>query len=324
MNPGSAMTLRMLQMSVVAAILAVLVGQQIDVRPRFRVGDEFQLEITNAVEDSRPSQARVAVRNRVDMRVTSAGPAGYELEWRSTALDAPSEPETLDPGQVASRIGSSVAFGLRLTPEGELAGVMRQDELVRTLEAAREQAIKEALDRRPTVDRAGAEGLLRQLLAPAALIGVALRDAVHYTGIYGQRLSLGEPIERADESVTPFDSKPVPVRMRFSLLSLTDTEAVLEGAGQYDAKALRSAIDRFLAATGRQSGAEALLAGGIELSESTRYVYDRRSGVMREVVHERRISYGEARRVERWTARLVEKNLRNPRDPGTSPIGPSV
>src|SRR2546427_392423 len=66
-------------------------AQELVIRPKFRQGDGFRLELTRTRENSARPRQNGKSRTLVDVRVISAAPQGFVLDWipGETVIDNP-------------------------------------------------------------------------------------------------------------------------------------------------------------------------------------------------------------------------------------------
>jgi hypothetical protein len=105
--------------------------------------------------------------------------------------------------------------------------------------------------------------------------------------------------------------EPIPSRVRVTAESATKTEAVIKTATTCDSAVLRMRTEALKAKAGQAPSPEELAKKPpMKVVDETRYVLDRKLGIMREGRLERRAEVGAAQRVERWEIELLKKPKR--------------
>ena len=108
------------------------------------------------------------------------------------------------------------------------------------------------------------------------------------------------------EQPNPLGGGTLPATFRIAAESVTAAVAVFTTNTTYDSAALR----RLTEALAEQAGApippgDLAALPPIEMADEGRYVFDRATGLMREVIVTRRITAGASRRVDGWEIRLI-------------------
>src|SRR5262245_60025144 len=106
-------------------------AQELTIKPKLREGDQFRLELSRTRENSARPQQNGQSRTLVDVRVNSATPQGFVLDWMpgETVIDNPQAAQ--DPLiAAASDAVRGMRFRLTLSPEGEFTGLANHAEVV--------------------------------------------------------------------------------------------------------------------------------------------------------------------------------------------------
>jgi hypothetical protein len=85
----------------------------------------------------------------------------------------------------------------------------------------------------------------------------------------------------------------------------TPETATLESTVTYDSQALRAMTAGVIAQAGGTTAPEEIAKLKFEMSDNTKYVFDRARGLFREVTNERRIVTGDLNRIDRLSIKLI-------------------
>ena len=292
---------------VVAAVSlsTVLVAEEIQIRPRFAKGDAFQLEVTRSRVDSAQPRLNYTARMPVDVRVVSADKSGFVLDWHPGQGTVEGEAAT-DPGlEAANEIIGDAHFRLALDPDGSFLRVMNEAELAPKFQAMVDLLLKDAEARLSAEQAKTARTLVQQILSPANLIGIAARDAQQYLSMYGAALSPGQLIEVPVEQPSPIGGGNLPAMIRIRMDSATPDAAMISSIVNYDGEAVKKMTLGLLSRAGKMPPPEEIAKFTLELSDDSKYVFERKTGLFREVSNDRRISSGAMKRLERCVIKLV-------------------
>jgi hypothetical protein len=300
---------RHLSTSLIATLLsAAYVAQEVQIRPRLVAGDEFQLELTRTREESRRPQVNHVSRTLIDVRVLSAGADGYVLDWKPG-------PATLEPKiehpllSAANQLTGGVQFRIVLGADGEFERIANQAEVVSKLQAALDLVTQRLLQGIAADEAKRMEGVLRQMSSPELLIAVATNDLQTYFSLYGAAVAVGETVEGPIEQPNPFGGPPISAIVRARVVSVSAESATLTSSTMYDREALQKMVVALAGQLTVELPAEELAKLKLVMSDETRYVFDRPTGLFSEVTNERRVSSGDLGRLDKCVIRL----LRGPR-----------
>jgi hypothetical protein len=287
-------------------------GEEVEIVPRLRAGDEFSLEVVHARENSSRPEQNAKSTTPIAVRVLTATPEGSTLEW------TPGEP-SLDNPQLArdpmfaAAINAvrGVSLQLKLSPDGEFTGLTNQDEVVSRLQAATDVMVRELTTKLPEEQRAQFKSAMGSVLSPAMLIASATRDVQTYFGLNGATLAVGEPVEVELQQPNPFGGDPIPARLRVTAASATKSEAVINTTTSYDPAVLVKMTEALMAKAGQSLTPDDIAkAPAMKMADEARYVLDRKLGVIREARVERRVEADTIRRVDHWDIRLLKAPTR--------------
>ena len=291
----------------VTLISAVASAQAVDIRPQLRAGDEFRLDITRTRENSARPQADNRGRTLVNVRVVSATPKAWVLDWApgETVLDNPQVAQ--DPTiAAASEIVRGIVFRLTLNADGEVTGLANQKEIAPKLQAMLNKVVQDLSARIPAEQRKAFQTLIGQVLSPAALISSATREAEIYFGLNGVSLAAGQTVEVDLQQPSPVGGGVIPARLRVTMESATNDSASLKTTTTYDPAALMQMTQSLAQQAGKPiPPAELARIPPMQMSDDARYLFDRTVGLMREVTVNRTVYAGNTRRYDGWQIRLV-------------------
>ena len=287
---------------------ATMHGEEIEIAPRLRAGDEFSLKVVHARENSSRPEHNAKSTTTIAVRVLTATPDGLTLEWTPGDASIDNPQLARDPMITAAMQAiRGVSLRLKLSPDGEFTGLTNQDEVVSRLQKAVDVMQRELLNKVPEEQRTKVQSMIGSVLSPTVLVASATRDVQTYFGLNGAALAVGEPVEVEIQQPNPFGGEPIPSRLRVTAASATKTEAVINTTTTYDGAVLMKMTEALLAKAGQSVSPEDLAkAPSMKMADEARYVFDRKLGLMREGRVERRIDAGAARRVDHWDIRLLE------------------
>jgi hypothetical protein len=179
-------------------------AQDVAIKPQLRAGDDFRLEVTRIRENSARPQANNKGRTVVNVRVVSATPKGFVLDWApgETVLDNPLAAQ--DPTiAAASEIVRDMVFRLNLNADGEITGLANEKQIAPKLQGMLDRVVKDLSARLPAEQRKAFQNLIGQMLSPAALMSSAIREAEIYFALNGVSLAPGEAAEVDREQPSP-------------------------------------------------------------------------------------------------------------------------
>ena len=118
------------------ALAANASAQDILVAPKMRAGDRFKLEISRTRENVPPSPQDGKGSKTVDVTMLTATPAGFTIEWEpgSATGSVGDLPEALM--LTAGDAMRGMKPVIRLTPDGEVAGLVNETEVLAKMQAA--------------------------------------------------------------------------------------------------------------------------------------------------------------------------------------------
>ncbi|HVH27126.1 MAG TPA: hypothetical protein VM818_10210 [Vicinamibacterales bacterium] len=291
----------------ITLIAAHASAQEVDIKPQLRAGDEFRLELTRIRENSDRPQANGKGRTLVSVRVVSATPQGFVLDWApgATVLDNPLAAQ--DPTvAAASEIVRDMVFRLTLNADGEITGLANQKEIVPKLQALVDKLVQDLSTRLPAEQRQAFQKLTGQILSPATLILSATREAEIYFGLNGVSLAAGEAVEVDLEQPNPFGGGVIPAKFRVDMESATKDSASIKTTTTYDPSVLIRVTQSLAQQAGKPIPPEELAKlPPLQMRDDAKYLFDRTVGLMREVTMDRLVSVEGVRRYDGWQIRLL-------------------
>jgi len=297
-------------MVLIAAFIVTTVqgfAQEVTIRPKLRDGDEFRLELTRTRENSARPQQNSKSRTLVDVRVISATPLGFILEWipGETVLDNPQAAQ--DPLMVAASDAlRGLRFRLMLNAEGKFERLANEAEVAPKLQAMLDTIVQELSARLPAEQRASFQNLISQVLSPAALIASATREVEIYFGLNGTSLAPGQTAETKLQVPSPLGGAEISARFRVQLESVAPDSASFKTTTVYDAAALQRMTETLV----RQAGGvvppgELAKLPPMQMTDEGEYLFDPVVGLTREVIVNRRMSVANVSRFDGWRIRVL-------------------
>jgi hypothetical protein len=297
-----------LALALFTATASTASAQDVEIAPRLRAGDTFRIEIVRVRENSQQPQLNGRSTTPVDVLVDSVTTTGKTLEWTQG-------PTTFENPQVAANqlvaAASNAVRGIKLritlSADGEYSGLANEAEVTTALRKRTDTIVQAILPKLPLEQRATFEKMIAQLLSPALLIASATREPQMYFGLNAVSLAVGEVVDAKIDQPNPLGAGVIPTVFRVTMESATSASADLRTTTTYDAAALRQMTGAMIAQSGDGLSEKDLAElPPIELADDGRYVFDRVSGLMREIVVNRRVSAGAVRRLDGWVIRLGE------------------
>lgn len=286
-------------------------AQDIRVTPKLRAGDAFRLDISRTRQNTPATPQDGTSSTTIDVRVLTVSPEGSTIEWESgkTTANVPAAQEPVL--RAASDAMSGMKPVIRLTPDGEVDGLVNEAEILAKVQAATDIIRRSLLEKLPPANRQGLEAMLSQVLSPAVLIGSVVRDAQAYFGLNGVELAVGETVAADMQQPNPFGGEPLPAKFSVRVESATADTAMLVTTTAYDGAALMRVTRQILEKAGAPVSPEELAKfPAMQLGDEGRFVFDRALGLMREVTVNRRLSVAGQSRLDRTEIRLVARPQR--------------
>ena len=262
-------------------------AQDVRVTPKLKAGDAFRLEVTR-VQNSTASPKEIKSTTTINARVLTATPEGSTLEWESTDNE-------IVPGMKPV---------IRLTRDGELAGLLNEADVLAKIQSVVDKMRRELRDK-PAAERKAQEAIV-ELMTPAVIMAAMTRDAGTYFGLNGVALAMGQSVTVEMTQPNPIGSGTLPVRFNVRIDTATPDIAVLATTTTYDAAALMRAGLQIMEKIGDPIPPNELAKHPpLQIGDEGRFVLDRASGLMREVITYRRIMMAGQTRIDRTEFRLV-------------------
>ena len=282
-------------------------AQDLDIVPALRAGDTFRLEIAKSRLESPDPEKTARSTTTVDVQVVSVSADGTTLEWsagETTFGDGRTAPDLIAYAAAVALDGLRLRIGLK--PDGEFAGLVNEPEVMPKLQAAANLMVQGVGDSIPEHDRKAFEALIAQLLSPTTLLAASTTDAKTYFSLNGATIAAGEVIEVDLDQPNPLTGGTIPSRFRIKAESVTADTAVFVTSTMFDAAAFMQIMRTLIEKSGKDVSADELAAfQPAEMGDEGRFVFDRATGLMREVKVRRRINAGSIQRLDTWDIRLV-------------------
>jgi hypothetical protein len=285
---------------------ATVTGEEIEIAPRLRAGDEFRLEFIHTRENSSRPAHNAKITSAIIVRVLTATPEGWTLEWIADDASIDNAQLAREPAVTAAMAAMrGVSLNLKLGPDGEFTGLANEQEVVSRLQAAVDAMMRELKSTIPEEQRPTFQSMMSSVLSPAMLLASATRDVQMYFGLNGATLEVGEPLEVEMQQPTPLGGEPLPCRLRVTAASATETEAVIVTTTTFDGAVFTKMTEAMLAKAGQSPRPEDPASlPPMKMTDEATYTFDRKLGLTREARIERRIDAGPARRVDKWNIHL--------------------
>jgi hypothetical protein len=153
---------------------ATVCGEEVEIVPRLRVGDEFSLRVIHTREDSSRPQHNTRVATTIAVRVLTATPEGLTLAWTPGEASVDDARAARDPAATApSQALRGITLHVKLGTDGEFAGLANQDELVLPLQARADGLLRELTNNVPEEQREKFQSTMAAVLSPPTLIASA-------------------------------------------------------------------------------------------------------------------------------------------------------
>jgi hypothetical protein len=147
------------------------------------------------------------------------------------------------------------------------------------------------------------EAALQQVLTPQALLSSATTDVGLYFALHGLRLETNRPLQLPFQGASPLGGDPIKAVFHVRVESVTPETVSLATETAYDAASLAASTTAALQRMGMPTTQQ---AAAIEVLDRGTFLFDRTSGLMREVVIDRRITAaGQPARTDHWAFQLV-------------------
>jgi hypothetical protein len=278
-------TLRVYRLFLLAAAgVVAAASQDVQVRARFVPGDEFTLAMTRTLEERLGTERTYSISRTIEVRVASSSDEGTVLRWRPGPADLRGTPTAADARTAVAVLAiADHDFELELDDRGQVRRIRNVSELAQSLERARDAA----RSRVPAFEEPGPGPIRLPPLTAPWIAAAAEQDAGVFTGLYGLSHAVGEDLEVSESF--PMPGGGVPGVRRFRIVSTTDDTIEATMNFSIDRDALRKQLP----------GAADLPAIQFDLTETARYLFDRRIGLHRSGKVEKVAVAGTDRRVER-------------------------
>jgi hypothetical protein len=289
-------------LGLLAATLAS--AQQIELVPKLRAGDHFELDLTRIREDSSKPVRNGKSRTPVYIKVLDIDDKSTILDWSYGPtvfenVDASNNPIVKAAAGAMRDLHLEVILSNRGEFQGlrnEAAAVVKFQQMVDTMVAAIAGLIKDE-KRRQTI-----ESGIRAMMSPRMQMDSATSDVRTYFGINGNSLAAGKPIEISLGQPTPATFRLTLDKSEPAQLSLSSTTAyATEGLSILRSKLL----DQFGVSLPESEKSK---LPPMKMSDTGKYTFDRTFGLMTEVLVMRTVSMGGAlEKRDGWEYRLTKR-----------------
>jgi hypothetical protein len=283
----------------------VAVAAEPALRPRWRTGDEFTLEIVRTREDSRRPQANGTSATLVALRVLETGLRGSVVEWTPGPTGF-SNPEAAKNPLVARSMDAlkGLRFELVLNEDGNYTGVRNEAEVTAKLGKVLGEMLPATGSSHPQLESA-----MRQALAPAALTASATKEAQMYFVFGGIELRRGFLAEAPIEPPSPLGGEPLKAVTRIAVTALDANSVTSTITTRYEPESLRSMTYAFLQQAGvKMPAAQWNDVPPIRMTDDTEATSDLALGLAIRLRVVRRIAIdGQMNRLDEWGMRLVKR-----------------
>lgn len=274
-----------------------------------KAGDTVRLRMARIREDANRPERNGRSHTPVDIRVLEAAGDGYVVNWKygATSMDRQLTAAEKSVMEASSKLIESLQLEVMLDRHGAFQKLRNEVSVSRGM-AGMVAGVMDFL-RKAEPDEAKwkqIEPAMRQALSPQNQLMMITRDVQSYFGWYGVRFAKGETTETAAALPFPLGSGTVPVIIRARLVDQADPKkAMFASTTEYDGNALRDLTLKFFAQVMPQATLEQRQQmPALNASDEGRYVYNRASGWMDEILVTRRMSLADkVRRSDGWEFR---------------------
>jgi len=263
-------------------------GQDVPIRPHFVAGDEFAIAMTRTVEERLGTERTHSISRTIQIKVMTTSADGTTLQWRPGAAQIKGVPERTDARMAATVLAATDHdFLLALDSLGQYRRTTNVAELTPSLE----RSLGAMRAKVPTLDDPALSAMPR--ITAGNVASAVGQDAEIFTGFYGMSSPVGVDVEMAAAFRMPGGEIPGVRRLR--IVSATDESAEATMTFTLDQTALRKLIP----------GAAETPSFKVDLTETARYIFDRRVRLNRSGTMDRTALGGKDSRIERWQFSLI-------------------
>ncbi len=260
---------------------ALVWAQEIKIQPLWKQGDVVKLEYTRVRQDARRPESNGSSKTPIFIEVLEAGSEGYVLRWKNGQTTFPAGRSV--PEAVLKLEDQMLAMHLEivLNARGEFQSVRNEKDVVAQMTAMTKSLVADL--GLPEKDAA----TLRQVMSPEMLLASATNDAKTYFGLYGVELKAGEGVTVEIEEPFPLSAgRTLPARLKMEMGELTEATARLQSETVFDPAGLRAAVEELLLKAGLKPE-QLAQAPAMTIEDRGSYIYDRKSGWLKEVIADR-------------------------------------
>lgn len=287
-----------------ATALAAFLGFEPSLKPRWRAGDEFTVEIIRKREDSRRPASNGTSTTRVRAKVLETEPARSVVDWVPGPTSFSNAAVAQNPILLKSADAlKDVHLELILDEDGNYSGLRNESEVSAKLENMLRIMLSE-WGSEPQVQNS-----IRQVLNPQVLLGSVTREAQMYFSLGGVELKQGFSVEAPVQYPNPLGSGVLKAVMRVAVSSFEASEVRARISTRFDAEVLRDMTLKLLQqAGGNASAAEIAKLPSLQVTDETEGAADPRIGLATQLSVTRATTMGpQLNRLDEWRFRLVDR-----------------
>jgi len=272
-----------------------LAAQQINSRPAYLPGQQYQLQLTQSVEDVRDKPSKKNYSTSVTLRVIRKSTEGTDLDWVASNSSSANAAERADPIlQMAERIFENLHLVIHLDQMDRYAGIRNEEELkakiqefILLLVPQATAKIADPAERRRVADA------MAKAMTPLAMLSAARKEIDLYFGLSGLPLEAGKPTRIKSSLMNPFGEPEIFAGEMTITPGEVDTSkrvVRIDFHQEFDPKlAGGSAADKTFVYGPKSAAAKA----GLTLEDSGEYFLDIASGRVTQVRHVRTTRQGD-------------------------------
>ena len=287
--------------------ISLLAAAEPALRPHWKAGDSFVVEMTRSREDSRNPKMAGSSTTPVTIKVLETGEQGSVVDWvpGETKL---SNPEAAKNPMVAKSMEAVKGLHLELTldEDGTYTGLRNETQVAAQLE----KMLKVMLSEMPSTPEV--QTGIRQMLSPNVLIAAAAKDAQMYFSLGGVELRKGLELEAPVEVPSPFGGTDLKANIRTAVTRLEGNEVTVRISLRYDPASLAEMTQNLMKQAGAKMTAEQLASvPPMDLADETEGTAEIGLGLPVQMKVTRRVSMGsQMKRTDEWGFRLVKRPAR--------------
>ncbi len=290
--------------SLLPLLIAVLPAAELPLRPRWKAGDEFVVEVLRTREDSRRPQANGSSATPVTIRVLETSERGSLVEWTPgpTAFSKPEAAKDPVVGR-SMEILKGLRFELILDADGNFAALRNEAPVVARMERVLDGIL------RPLASDPQLESTMRKALAPGNMVASAAREPQMYFAFGGIEIRKGFLGEAPIEPPNPFGGEPLKAVTRVTVTALDAVSVTATIATHYEPESLRAMTMSLFQQPGLSlPSAQLSEIPSIRMTDEMEGASDLALGIPSQLRVTRRVAMGtHLNRLDEWRMRLVKR-----------------